>query len=228
MHSRIWEIDFFRGIAIILMVLFHLIVDLKDFYGFSFEYLQGFWYYEGKLSAVMFIILAGISTGFSKNVFRHGVKVLGWGMVLTLITYFYNPTTYIRFGILHLIGVSLIVYSLFSKIRFGVLAFCAIVILLIGNMFIYKEVTTPYLFPFGLITADFISIDYYPLLPWSGIFLWGAVAGRILYSRRQSLLIRICSFDTITILGRNSLMIYLIHQPIILAVLYLLHALAVF
>ena len=45
--SRILEIDALRGVAIILMVIFHIIVDLTDFYGYHFQYLSGFWYYEG-------------------------------------------------------------------------------------------------------------------------------------------------------------------------------------
>lgn len=228
MHSRIWEIDFFRGAAIFLMTAFHLIVDLKDFYNFPFEYFQGFWYYVGKLSAVMFILLAGISTCFSRNVRRHGLQVFGWGMVLTGITYFYNPNIYIRFGILHLLGGSLILYSFMTKFRSWILAALAVFVLILGNIFIYKDVAASYLFPLGLTTTDFISMDYYPLLPWTGIFLTGVVIGRILYGEgRKSLIEKQHDFPLIEFLGRHSLVVYLIHQPLLLLLLLLLHTLVV-
>lgn len=228
MHSRIWEIDFFRGVAIFLMAVFHLIVDLKDFYGFPLEYLQGFWYYEGKLSAIMFMILAGISTCFGRNVLIHGFQVFGWGMVLTAITYFYNPNTYIRFGILHLLGTSLILYSFMTKFHSWILAALAIPFLILGNIFIHKDVVVSYLFPLGLTTNDFISIDYYPMLPWTGVFLMGVVIGRILYGEhRKSLIGKTYDFYTIEFLGRHSLVVYLIHQPLLLLLLFLLHTLVV-
>jgi uncharacterized membrane protein len=75
--------------------------------------------------------------------------------------------------------------------------------------------------------AVFVTVDYFPLLPWLGVVSLGLFAGKILYTdykRRyylpdlsQSLLTRTFGF-----LGRHSLLIYLIHQPIIIIVLYLL------
>ena len=106
---RIWEIDFIRGIAIVLMILFHLIVDLKDFHNYELNYLQGFWYIEGKLSAILFILLCGVSStlGSSRSIL-HGSKVLLWATLLTTVTFFYNESFYIRFGILHFLGISLL------------------------------------------------------------------------------------------------------------------------
>jgi uncharacterized membrane protein len=227
MYSRIWEIDFFRGVAILLMVVFHLVVDLKDFYGFPLDYLQGFWYYEGKLSAIMFMLLAGISTCFGRNVLKHGLRVFGWGMVLTVITYIYYPHMYIRFGILHLLGSSLLLYYFIRKLPSKVMAVLSIVIIIVGNVFIRMDVDSPFLFPLGLTTANFMSMDHYPLLPWSGVFLLGVVTGRILYGTRQSLIVKPYKFETIEFLGRHSLLIYLIHQPIMIMILYLLHMLAI-
>lgn len=225
MHSRIWEIDFLRGIAILLMAVFHLVVDLRDFYGGPFDYFHGFWYVEGKLSAVLFMLLAGVSTIFGRNILRHGVKIFCWGMVLTVVTYIYNPGTYIRFGILHLLGASLVLFHYMRKFPTIILCVLAVVILVLGNILIYRTAAAAYLFPFGLTTAEFVSMDYYPLLPWYGVFLFGTLTGRFLYSKRRSLLKKPWHFGGLELLGRHSLLIYLIHQPLLLAGLYLLYRL---
>ena len=82
-NRRIWEIDFLRAVAIILMAAFHTIYDLNEFAGMNVEYLNGFWYWEGKTSALLFIFLAGISSGLSKNTVRRGIKVLVFAMAIT-------------------------------------------------------------------------------------------------------------------------------------------------
>lgn len=228
MQNRIWEIDFLRGMAILLMAVFHLAVDLRDFYGVPLDYFHGFWYVEGKLSAVMFMLLAGISTIFGRNILRHGVKIFCWGMVLTFVTYIYDPGTYIRFGILHLLGASLVLVYFMRRLSVIALCILAVIILGLGNVFIYQTAAAAYLFPFGLTTAEFVSMDYYPLLPWYGVFLCGTVAGRLLYRERRSLLKKPWHFEGLEEMGRHSLLIYLIHQPLLLAGLFLLHKLISF
>ena len=79
------------------------------------------------------------------------------------------------------------------------------------------------LLPFGITPADFTSLDYYPLLPWSGFFLYGAALGQVLYKERRSRLPQPSWLQPLTALGRHSLAVYLIHQPILLATLYILH-----
>src|SRR5665647_1682285 len=106
--NRIWEIDLIRGIAIILMIIFHLIVDLKDFYGYNLDYFRGFWYIEGKFSAILFMLICGVSSTLGRNNIRHGLKVFIWAMILTAVTYIYNGSCYILFGILHFLGISLL------------------------------------------------------------------------------------------------------------------------
>jgi uncharacterized membrane protein len=220
--NRMEEIDFARGIAIILMIIFHLIVDLKDFFSYPLEYLQGFWYIEGKCSAILFIFLCGISSTLSQRSTRHGITVFTWAMILTAVTYFYNPNFYIRFGILHLLGISLLSVPVISRLpRVGLLLVSA-AFFIVGFFFAQRFISSPYLFPLGLQTSTFASLDYYPLFPWYGIFIIGILAGKHLYSPKQSL-ISIPLPQAITRLGQHSLAIYLIHQPVLLALLYMLH-----
>lgn len=221
--SRIWEIDFIRGIAIVLMIIFHLVVDLRDYYHYDIEYLSGFWYYVGKTAAILFMLVSGVSSTLSKRNIKRGAMVFGFGMLLTVITYYYNPELYIRFGILHFLGLCMILSRFLKKIHRKYLVISGTVSIVTGLFFDRMIVRTPYLFPIGLMDKHFDSLDYYPLFPWLGVFLYGMAMGHILYKTRQSLLPFVLKYDFFSYLGRHSLLIYLIHQPILLGVLYLFH-----
>ncbi|GMA97543.1 heparan-alpha-glucosaminide N-acetyltransferase [Pelosinus sp. IPA-1] len=221
-NKRIEEIDFARGIAILLMILFHLIVDLKDFYFYNVDYFRGFWYIEGKLSAILFMFLCGISSTLSFRSTNHGIKVFTWAMVLTAVTYFYNSDFYIRFGILHFLGISLISARFIQQLSIRWLFSLSITSITLGLIFAERFVNSPYLFPLGLQSATFTSLDFYPLFPWYGVFLAGIIAGKTVYAAKKSSL-TLHPPQAITWLGRQSLAIYLIHQPILLALLYVIH-----
>jgi len=61
LNKRFWEIDFLRGIAIVMMVVFHILYDFSFFGNFSFDVFSGFWFYFGKACAVLFLLLVGVS-----------------------------------------------------------------------------------------------------------------------------------------------------------------------
>lgn len=221
MPERVWEIDFLRGIALVLMIQFHLAVDLAEYYAYPLVYTQGVLYYTGKLSAVLFLLLAGLSTRFSRNCLRHGLQILGWGMVVTLITYLYNPAVYVRFGILHLIGSGLILIHFTRKIP----GWCrlSLAILLMAGGRVAEQITTAqvWLLPLGFSPAGFSTLDYYPLLPWGGVMFLGVAAGDYLYRASRSLFTQPPPANIFTFLGRHSLCIYLLHQPVLLVMLWL-------
>ncbi|KJS20766.1 MAG: hypothetical protein VR72_13390 [Clostridiaceae bacterium BRH_c20a] len=222
--NRIWEIDFLRGIAIILMSLFHLLYDLSEFYNFDIDYTAGIVDFIGATSALMFITLTGISSSLSSNNLRRGLKILFFAYLITLISYFFVPNTYINFGILHLIGFSIVLYSLFKRFRTLVLIFLGLLIIILGNVIDNITSSTNLFTPFGLTSATYASLDYYPLLPYFGVFLLGMALKNIFYLKKQSLFnFSLPSNNPISLLGQHSLLIYLIHQPIILAVLFFMH-----
>ena len=236
--NRIWEIDFIRGIAIILMVIFHLIVDLKDFYAYPINYLTGFWYLEGKSSAILFMLISGVSSTLGRSSPLYGSKIFAWGMFLTVVTYIYNPSNYILFGILHFLGISLLSARFMRRLPTSWLFMISCAAIAIGIFFSERFVTNPYLFPIGLITSTFISLDYYPIFPWYGVFLFGVMLGKIIYADKKRFglcqasqmqsgflgsLLLVRPVKLIIWLGQHSLAVYLTHQPILLALLYLLH-----
>jgi len=114
--NRFWEIDFFRGIAIIRMLIFN--------YSFALSFLGLYTFKEGLLfpglAAYIFIFLSGLCLTISYNRIKkkssnmykkfslRGLKIFGYGILITIITYIAFPQFFIIFGILHFIGISII------------------------------------------------------------------------------------------------------------------------
>lgn len=221
-NRRIWEIDLLRAIAIILMVAFHTVFDLNQFVGINIDYLSGFWYWEGKVSALTFIFLAGISSGFSKNSIKRGIKVFSFAMIITIATYIFFREQYIRFGILHFLGIGMILFPLLKKINNILLFIIALIIAIAAIPFNNILAGTSLLIPFGIMYSGFATLDYYPLVPYLSVFILGIIAYKIYYYRNQSLFKFNYKNEYISVLSKNSLTIYLIHQPLIIGMIFLL------
>ena len=221
-QGRIWELDFLRGVALILMIYFHIIVDLNEMYNINVSYLSGVNYYIGKISAILFMLLSGISSSLSRNNMKRGLRVLASALVITAVTYLYDPKLTIVFGILHFLGICMLLYPLLSKMNKYLLIIIGTGIILLEKWFLKISPSTDILSPIGIYSHSFTSADYYPLVPWMGVFLYGIVLGKILYSRKQSLFSFGYKDNIINITGRNTLIIYIVHQPVIILILYVL------
>lgn len=219
-RRRIWEIDLLRALAIFLMVVFHFVYDLNEFVGVNVDYMSGFWYWEGKSSAILFMIVAGISSGLSKNSAKRGLKVFGFGIVISIATYIVFKEEYVRFGILHFLGVSMILFPLIYKINNWILAIIAAAIGFAAIPVNNIVVNTNLLIPFGFMYSGFVSVDYYPLIPYLSAFIIGILAYKIYYYKRESLFDFSFENREVSLVSRNSLMIYLMHQPILLAIIF--------
>jgi uncharacterized membrane protein len=233
--SRYHEIDMVRGIAILMMVLFHTIFDLNYFRIFSLEVYNGFWHYFAFATASLFLLIVGISLTISraraqshssglllarKFVYR-GAGILILGLLVTFGTWWYLGQGFIVFGILHLIGVSVIISPLFFRFKTGniVLGFFFIVI----GYFLSTISGPVWLLPLGIHPPGFWSVDYEPLFPWTGMVLLGMGLGENLYPggvRRFTLpAIPRVVMQPLAFLGRHSLVVYLVHQPVIILLL---------
>ncbi len=226
--KRIWELDFLRGVALILMIYFHIIYDLNEMYNLNVNYLSGINYYIGKLSAILFMLLSGTSSGLSRNNIKRGLKVLGIAIVLTIITHLYDPSFGIKFGILHFLGTCMLLSPLLIKLNKYLLIIVGTAAILLDNLLSGINPSTNILFPFGIYNSSFSSSDYYPLIPWIGVFIYGFALGKFLYTQKQSRLPFTPKNNIINKAGRHTLIIYLAHQPVIMAVLYLLSIVGLF
>lgn len=222
LKMRYGEIDLLRAAAIVLMVIFHSVYDLKEFAGINIDYQAPFWFIEGKTSAVLFIFVSGLSCGFSKSPAGRGIKVLFFGMVITVVTYLFLKEEYVRFGILHFLGIAMILSVTLLRLSSGMLWGLAGASALLGFWFQGQQVNTSLLLPLGLVYDGFKSIDYYPLLPYLTVTILGILAYRRFYAGRTEPLIDI-KFNSrlIQFLSSNSLVIYLLHQPIILFIIFI-------
>lgn len=239
--DRLWEIDALRGVAIFMMVVYHLLWDLASLGGYDITLRSGFWSYWQNVTASLFTGLVGLSLTLSysrerrshpngslwpKYVIR-GLTIFTWGLVISVVTYLaLGADYYVRFGILHLIGLSIILAYPFLHIRRNWLNLAlGLVLILLGPAIQGLRLDLPILE--WLAPTPGSGVDYAPLIPWFGRVLIGIFLGRLLYpggQRRFSLAdhSNLALIRLLRLLGENSLLIYLIHQPILLATLTLL------
>ncbi|KRQ87663.1 Acyltransferase family protein [Caloramator mitchellensis] len=222
MKKRIFEIDILRFIAIVLMVLYHLAYDITYYLDKNINFEGLGWTIVGKTAAFLFIFVSGISSGFSKDTFKRGLKVFGFGMIITLATFIFIRGEYVRFGILHFLGACMMLYPLLYRLNNGVLLILAVFSFFMGLVFDKMFVDTFLLIPFGLYYRSFASIDYYPIFPYISIFIVGILAYKLYYYKKQSIFKMYFDLVFINFISRNSLVIYLIHQPILLAIIFII------
>ncbi len=238
---RFPEVDVARGLAIIAVVLYHFVYDLDALAGYGIESTSGFWGFFADASAFAFVFLAGLSLAISssrarvtlgtgwelykKYLFR-GLRILGYGMLITLVFWVLQFGTVI-FGILHLIGVSIILSYPFLKLRWPNL-FLGLAIIALGAFMQALNVSadTAWLAPLGVVPDYLFMPDYRPLLPWFGVVLLGLFAGNMLYADRAVVRARTVRAPApvrpLAFLGRHTLLIYLVHQPLLISVLAVL------
>ncbi|AHF05704.1 heparan-alpha-glucosaminide N-acetyltransferase [Desulfitobacterium metallireducens] len=218
--SRIPEIDLLRALALILMILYHFIYDLDFFTSAPVQVDSWYWFVEGKISAVLFIFLAGVSSGFSHHPFRNAVKILSWALIITLLTYIAMPESYIRFGILHFLGVMALLYPFLQKRSTAFLSFYSLFALILGFVLSNTYISGPWLLPLGVYYPGFSTIDIYPFFPYSGVSALGILFYRFKYVS-SDLQASYSLPSIIEKMSKHSLLIYLIHQPILLSILFL-------
>ena len=227
--GRVWQIDALRAIAMILMTVFHALVDIRDFFGFAnVPYFEPPLVYIGRSSAILFMFISGVSCRFSGNNIKRGLKVILCGMIVTLATFVVVRDLYVRFGILHFLGSAMILVGLFERFKLKektgqlIMWIAAPLSLIIGRVFAGLSTGLPFLLIFGITTESFISYDYYPLFPWIGVFLAGYATGLFVLNNRvkMSSMTKPPFAAALCALGRHSLIYYLLHQPALLAVFF--------
>lgn len=233
LSRRIWEIDFLRGLSILLVVGYHLLYDLgayvgvERFLGFTTDLSTAAWTVAQRFFAGLFIVLSGISGTLTRSNVRRGGRLLAVALVITAATFVFDPSFAVWFGILHLLAVSMLIYgAAFEEAKAVTCAVWGVFVLGLGAALpVWKRAVTvdfDWLLPLGIHSPGFSSFDYFPLIPWFGIFLIGAALGKSVYAPRRSLLPRNLPRTIFNFAGRHSLIIYIIHQPVILGILYVL------
>ena len=228
--SRIWELDALRGVCILCVIVVHFLFDLSFFGGLDLT-LPAWYVFLQEYGGAIFVVLSGICVTLGSKSVRRGLIVFACGMLITAVTYgmyrlgMSGADVVVKFGVLHLLGVCMLVYPAFKKLPPAMLTVLGLVIAITGYAIRGIIVPQHWLFPLGLTYEGFTSSDYFPLFPQLGYFLIGAAIGKTAYREKRTLLPG--SFQKTGIArffcwcGRQSLFIYLLHQPIVYGLLEL-------
>ncbi len=229
MKKRIWELDALRGVFMIAIIFFHLMYDLVYLFGIvelTTPLAQKLYQFGNDWGGTPFLFLSGLCATIGSRPGKRAITVLGGGVIISLVTTamyllgFAGKGIIIYFGVLHCIGTCMLLWLLFRKLPTPALLIIGLILAAWGlHLRNAPSVDYPWLTIFGLVPHGFTSSDYFPLLPNFGYFLIGASLGRTLYKNKVSLLPKVNENSILirpfSFIGRNSLLIYLLHQPIL-------------
>lgn len=239
-------LDTVRGVCILSMVAYHGMYDLVDIFGLPSAWYTGLPGYIWQQSICWtFILLSGMCWQLSRRHVKRGLLLVGCGAAITLITWLVMPSQRILYGVLNLLGLSalllipldkvfrkipawaglvgaLLLFALTKNVSRGSLGFEGLVLCRLPRWLYATDLLAVVGFP----SPSFWSTDYFPLLPWfflfcAGYFLWSLLDK----SPRAKELLR-PGLRPLSFLGRHSLVIYLIHQPALMAVFTVLGRIA--
>jgi uncharacterized membrane protein len=240
-EGRYWELDFIRGLAIVVMVLFHFSWDLQYFDLLQADFLSQFAGMASNLASI-FVMLVGVSLTLSYrreiqrsgeqqsfNIFKkylmRGALIFALGLGITVVALIIAEGR-VDFGILHLIGFSVAAAFPFLRFRWFNLAL-GIVILLVGYLLVTQITPESRWFVWlGFRPEFYTPQDYFPVLPWFGWTLIGLALGNFLYTPPDERKFKIPDLSKragvrhFSIIGRNSLLIYIVHQPILFPLVF--------
>jgi len=243
---RLWEVDMMRGFAVVLMMIYHFVWDLNYFQLYQPDLMGLAWKAFPRFIASTFILVMGISMTLSYNrvvqvtgrrnhfgkYLRRGAEIFGLGLIVTVATYFFIGRGFVIFGILHMLGLSVILAYPFLHLNKWLTLVVGIVLIGVGIYLGGLVVTYPWLLWLGVKQAGRYMVDYYPMLPWFGVALVGIFLGHILYPQGQPRFqfpetpASFWPIQGLRFLGRHALLVYAIHQPILIGLLMALVSVA--
>ena len=239
--KRFIELDLLRGFALIIMILGHILWDLDYFNLIPMN--STIYALLQKIVPPLFFILVGMSIiagkkkkqltpdeekKYNEALIIRGLKIFNLGMFLTIASLLVMPQRPVFFGVLHCIGLSIVLCAFFLKYRLynvflaGAIFFTSLVLsnITISNPSLLHLI-------FGICPADIwkYTVDYFPLIPWFGFTLFGVAIGHFMYcgeTRRVRIpdLSKYKPAKLFSWIGQHSLAIYLLHQPVIAGALY--------
>jgi uncharacterized membrane protein len=230
--GRYQLIDILRGVAIVLMVFYHFCYDLEYFRLASFDFSHDpFWLNLRTLIVSLFLGLVGVSLvlaadrGINKHRYfkRLGLLLL-FALAITISSYFMFPGRTIVFGILHFIAFASVAGLLFvpwPRVSLAV----GVGIIVLAHNFQHHMFDQAWLHWLGLMTHKPATEDYVPVIPWFGVVLIGIFLGHNLQRRPALQFVRTFQLNGpmaggLALAGRHSLLIYMLHQPILFGLLW--------
>jgi uncharacterized membrane protein len=228
--ERFDRLDALRGAAIVWMVAFHFSFDLNFLgwlhppYNFNRDPL---WTTQRTLIVSLFLLCAGAGQAVALGAgmgwprfWRRWAQVAGCAVLVSAGSAMMFPRSWISFGVLHGMALMLVAARVLAPLRLGLWPLGALLVALpqwVQHPFFDSRLTNWV----GLVTHKPITEDYVPLLPWLGVMLWGLAAGQWLLARRRAALAGPLppALAWLALLGRWPLLIYMLHQPLLIGAL---------
>lgn len=242
-RRRIRLFDTLRGAAVLSMILFHLVYDMVFFYGIGADVwaaspLVPLW--RASISW-LFLFIAGAMCTFSRNNFKRAALYLGVALAIYIATSLIDASVTISFGIIYCMGACTLAAALLAQLGFSpkgygwAASFLIVFLMLLAlpqgkiSLFGITLLELPRslyhaggLSWLGIPGTDFISADYYPLLPYLFLFLAGWSCGLVWREEGYTSPLWDSSIGPLGFLGRHALPIYIIHQPLLLLICQLI------
>jgi len=229
---RYSRLDALRGLAVVWMALFHFAFDLNQFKWITQDfYRDPFWLHQRTLIVSLFLLCAGLGQALALHqdqpwprFWRRWAQVAGCALLVSLGSALMFPRSFISFGVLHGMAVMLLLLrGLGPKLPLWACAALGLAAVLLPQLVQHPIFDTRWSNWLGLVTHKPVTEDFVPVLPWLGVMLWGYGLGRWLLAHRPAVL----SGDLpavlapLATLGRWSLSFYMLHQPVLIALLTL-------
>ena len=238
--KRFHTIDTVRGFLLINMIIYHLIWDIVWIFGADWT-----WYTSSaanvweKIGCSGFILLSGISWRISsntKNKIKSGVTVIACGALITAASMLLPEEDRIKYGVLTFLGSAMLIMIPLNKVLKNVNNFAGTIVsgilfslcmdinegtVAYGNITLPKQLYSGEIMTYlGFMSGDFYSADYFSLLPWIFMYLCGYFLSPSVLSLGEKVLG--IKAEPFAFMGRHSLIIYLLHQPLVYGMLYLI------
>lgn len=241
-NSRLPLLDIARGIMVIVMIIYHTLYLLQHVFSVVDVFSGGvFWRIFTATGWGVFIFIAGISAalswkktltitlsqgerGFTRYCLKRTAILAILAAVITLLTQKFQPDQIILFWILHFFTIGFLLLPIFSKLKkWGFIL--SLILIILGIFFFTQTFSYEYFWMFWIRTSRFFSADYYPIFPYFWVLLLGFFSGKsLILSQKME---KVFSPDfrgsfPIRWLGKNTLVIYLLHIPILYGVFWLI------
>ena len=225
-------LDAARGLALVAMAIYHFGWDLS-FFGYVqwASVNEGPWKIFARCIASSFLFLVGIGLVLAhqngvrwRGFWRRWLKIAGAAVIITIATYYFTPDSYIFFGILHQIAFASLAGLLFLRLPWLLLIALGIAWVLLAPTLKFEVLNDHYLAWTGLQAQGVRSNDYVPVFPWFSAVLMGMGIGKRAIA--EGWIEHLRGFapgkptNLLAFLGRHSLIVYLIHQPILIGLIY--------
>lgn len=235
MKNRIWELDALRGLCVLGMVVIHFVYDLVVLFRVLHWEFPAVYSFVQNWGGVLFLLISGICVTLGSRSVRRGLIVFCCGLTVTAATALMyilslaDKGIIIYFGVLHCLGICMLLWPVFRHLPVWALGALGGALAAAGLLLQNITVSHFWFVPLGITYPGFFSSDYFPLLPHLGFFLLGAFLGKTLYRNKQTLLpgvnSRVLPLAFLQLCGKHSLWIYLLHQPILSGIAYLIYLL---